>query len=131
MSIDFQDFLAVRVKLSNILLFLGFAVLWHLIFSSQGLYRSRRIGLIKVEWWEVTKAVVLGTLFLAAVALFFKISAIDRTFLVTFFVLVLPATVIMRSSVRLFWAVLDRKDVIFATQSIVGCGPRGTLIGGN
>ena len=66
-SIDFQDFLAVRIKFSNILLFLGFSVIWHLIFISQGLYRSRRIGLIKVEWWEVTKAVVLGTLFLSAV----------------------------------------------------------------
>ena len=57
MSIDFQDFLAVRIKFSNILLFVGFAVLWHLIFISQGLYRSRRIGLIKVEWWDVTGVV--------------------------------------------------------------------------
>ena len=99
MSIDFQDFLAVRIKFSNILLFVGFAVIWHLIFTSQGLYRSRRIGLIKVEWWDVTKAVVLGTLLLSAVTLFFKISAINRTFLATFFAVVLPATVIMRSSV--------------------------------
>src|SRR5690348_4259392 len=80
-SIDFEHFLAVRIKFSNILLFLGFAVIWHLIFCSQGLYRSRRIGLIKVECWEVTKAVVLGMLLLSAVALFFRISAINRTFL--------------------------------------------------
>ena len=89
MSIDFQDFLAVRIKFSNILLFVGFSVIWHLIFISQGLYRSRRIGLIKVEWWDVTKAVVLGTLLLSAVTLFFKISAINRTFLATFFAVVL------------------------------------------
>ena len=100
-SVDFEQFLAVRVKLSNILLFIGFAIVWHLIFISQDLYRSRRIGLIKVEWWEVTKAVVLGTLLLSAVTLFFKISAINRTFLATFFVVVLPATVIMRSSLRI------------------------------
>ena len=129
MSIDFQDFLAVRIKFSNILLFLGFSVIWHLIFISQGLYRSRRIGLIKVEWWEVTKAVVLGTLLLSAVTLFFKISAINRTFLATFFAVVLPATVIMRGSVRIVLGGVRQRGRNLRNAVIVGCGPRGTLIG--
>ena len=129
MSIDFQDFLAVRIKFSNILLFVGFAIVWHLIFTSQGLYRSRRIGLIKVEWWDVTKAIVLGTLLLSAATLFFKISAINRTFLATFFAVVLPATVIMRSSVRLLLGGIRQKGRNLRNAVIVGCGPRGTLIG--
>jgi len=129
MSIDFQDFLAVRIKFSNILLFVGFSVIWHLIFTSQGLYRSRRIGLIKVEWWDVTKAVVLGTLLLSAVTLFFKLSAINRTFLATFFAVVLPATVIMRSSVRLLLGGIRQKGRNLRNAVIVGCGPRGALIG--
>jgi len=109
MSIDFEQFLAVRIKFLNILLFLGFAVLWHLVFISQGLYRSRRMGLIKVEWWDVTKAVVLGTLFLAAIALLFRITAINRTFLSTFFFLVLLATVTMRSSLRIILSGVRQK----------------------
>jgi len=129
MSMDVEQFLAVRVKLSNILLFVGFAVIWHLNFCSQGLYRSRRIGLIRVEWWEVTKAVVLGTLLLAAFALLFRMSAIGRTFLVTFFVVVLPATVIMRSGLRFVLGGVRQKGRNLRNALIVGCGPRGARIG--
>ena len=56
------EFLAVRVKVSNAFLFLGFMLAWHLIFRLRGLYRSRRIGLVVSEWWEIAKAVGLGTL---------------------------------------------------------------------
>jgi exopolysaccharide biosynthesis polyprenyl glycosylphosphotransferase len=129
MSMDFEQFLAVRIKLSNILLFIGFAVIWHLIFISQDLYRSRRIGLIKVEWWDVTKAVLLGTLVLAAIALLFRITAIGRTFLATFFVLVLLATVIMRSSLRIVLGGVRQRGRNLRKAVIVGCGPRGALIG--
>ena len=129
MSMDFDQFLAVRVKLSNILLFVGFALFWHLIFGSQGLYRSRRIGLIRVEGWEVTKAVVLGTLFLAAFALLFRMSAIGRTFLVTFFAVVLPATVLMRSGLRFVLGGIRQKGRNLRNAVIVGCGPRGARIG--
>ncbi len=129
MNIDFQDFLAVRIKFSNILLFVGFSVIWHLIFTSQGLYRSRRIGLIKVEWWDVTKAVVLGTLLLSAITLFFKLSAINRTFLATFFAVVLPATVIMRGSLRIVLGGVRQRGRNLRNAVIVGCGPRGTWIG--
>ena len=117
------------IKFSNILLFVGFAIIWHLIFCSQGLYRSRRIGLIKVEWWDVTKAVVLGALFLSAVTLLFKISAINRTFLVTFFALVYPATLAMRSGFRFFLGGVRERGRNLRNAVIVGCGPRGALIG--
>jgi len=129
MSMDVEEFLAVRVKLSNILLFIGFAVVWHLNFCAQGLYRSRRIGLIRVEWVEVTKAVLLGTLLLAALALLFRMSAIGRTFLVTFFAVVLPATVIMRSGLRFVLGGVRQKGRNLRNAVIVGCGPRGARIG--
>src|SRR6266705_6583361 len=128
-SMDFEEFLAVRVKLSDILLFIAFAVVWRLIFSSQGLYRSRRIGLIKVEWWEVTKAVVLGTFFLSAIALLFRVSAIGRTFLATFFVLVLLATTVMRGGLRFVLGGVRQKGRNLRNAIIVGCGPRGSWIG--
>jgi len=128
-GINFQEFLSVRVKLSNILLFVGFAVLWHLIFTSQGLYRSRRIGQIKVEWWDVTKAVVLGVLLLSCVTLIFTISAIDRNCLGVFFVMVLPAILAMRSGLRLFLGGVREKGRNLRKAVIVGCGPRGAWIG--
>ena len=129
MSIELEEFLAVRIKLSNILLFIGFAVIWHLIFCSQGLYRSRRIGLIKVEWWDLTKAIAFGAFFLSAVTLLFEISAINRTFLVTFFAVVYPATLAMRSGLRFFLGGVRERGRNLRNAVIVGCGHRGTLIG--
>ncbi len=129
MSMEFEEFLAVRVKLSNILLFIGFALIWHLNCSSQGLYRSRRIGLIRMEWWEVTKAVAFGTLLLAALALLFRMFAIGRTFLVTFFAVVLPATVAMRSGLRFILGGVRQKGRNLRNAIIVGCGQRGARIG--
>ena len=77
----------------------------------------------------MTKAVVLGTLLLSAATLFFKLSAINRTFLATFFAVVLPATVIMRSSVRIVLGGVRQKGRNLRNAVIVGCGPRGTRIG--
>src|SRR2546425_7210469 len=67
-SLNFENFLSVRIKLTNLLLFLCFAGAWYLIFRWHGLYRSRRIGQIKAEWWEVSKSVTLGTLLLSTIA---------------------------------------------------------------
>jgi exopolysaccharide biosynthesis polyprenyl glycosylphosphotransferase len=71
------EFLAVRIKLSNALLFMGFAVLWHVIFRARGLYRSRRIRLLVSEWWEIAKAVALGTV-LTRSALRFVLGEVRR-----------------------------------------------------
>ena len=128
-SMDYEQFLAVRLELSNILLFLGFALIWHLIFASHGLYRSPRIGLIRVEWWEVAKAVVLGTLCLASFVLLFRISAIHGTFLTTFFVLVLPATVIMHAGLRILLGGVRQRGRNLRNAVIVGCGERGASVG--
>src|SRR5439155_7501489 len=86
MSLNFDEFLSVRIRLTNLLLFLCFVVAWYLIFSWHGLYRSRRIGQIKAEWWEVTKCVTLGTLLLSIIAFLAHISAVNRTFLAAFFI---------------------------------------------
>lgn len=128
-DVNFEEFLSVRVKLSNLLLFICFVCAWHLIFRSYGLYRSRRIGQIRAEWWEVTKGVVLGTFLLAAVALLADFSAVNRTFLSTFFFLSLFLTLGMRSSLRLVLADAQRKGRNLRNTVIVGCGRRGASLG--
>ncbi len=46
----------MRVKLSNLLVFLGLFYFWHLIFSAFGLYGSRRLGDRKEEAVVALKA---------------------------------------------------------------------------
>jgi len=122
-------FLAVRVKVSNFLLFVGLLVTWHLIFRAQGLYQSRRIALLASEWWEVAKAVALGTLVLALVALLADLQAVDRTFLGVFFAAVLSATVLTRTLLRLGLGEVRRRGRNLRNVVIVGCGPRGARLG--
>jgi len=123
------EFLAVRIKLSNALLFLGFAALWHVIFRARGLYRSRRIGLLVSEWWDIAKAVALGTLIFAGLALVLRLVAVDRRFLTVFFVVGLVGTVLTRSALRVVLGEVRRKGRNLRNLVIVGCGPRGARLG--
>ena len=122
-------FLAVRIKLSNTLLFMGFVLLWHVIFRAHGLYRSRRIGLLVSEWWDLAKAVALGTLILAGLAVVLRLVAVDRRFLAVFFVAGLVGTVLTRSALRLVLGEVRRKGRNLRNLVIVGCGPRGARLG--
>ncbi len=80
-----DEFLTVRVKLVNFVFFAGFAVLWNIIFGAFGLYRSRRVGLMTTEWWDVAKAVAVGTLILSGLGLVFDFTAVNRGFIAAFF----------------------------------------------
>jgi exopolysaccharide biosynthesis polyprenyl glycosylphosphotransferase len=126
---SFEEFLSARVRLTNLLLFLCFAIGWYLIFSWHGLYRSRRIGQIKAEWWEVIKSVTLGTLLLSTIAFVTQISAINRTFLAAFFVTSLIATLLMRTALRFALVGARRKGRNLRNVVIVGSGPKGESLG--
>jgi exopolysaccharide biosynthesis polyprenyl glycosylphosphotransferase len=123
------EFLSVRVKVSNFLLFFGFMIAWHLIFRLRGLYLSRRIGLLVSEWWAVAKAVALGTLLLAALGLLLKLEAVDRGFLVLFFSVSLAGTILTRSLLRLLLGEVRRRGRNLRNLVIVGCGTRGARLG--
>lgn len=123
------EFLSVRVKISNALLFLGFVLAWHLIFRVRGLYRSRRIGLLVSEWWDVARAVALGTLLLSGLALLLRLDAVDRSFLLIFFVASLVGTILTRSLLRMFLGEARRRGRNLRNLVIVGCGPRGARLG--
>jgi exopolysaccharide biosynthesis polyprenyl glycosylphosphotransferase len=126
---SFDAFLSARVRLTNLLLFLAFAVCWYLIFSWHGLYRSRRIGQIKAEWWEVIKSVTVGTLLLSTIAFIIQLSAINRTFLATFFIVSLITTLMMRTALRFVLVGARRKGRNLRNAVIVGSGPKGASLG--
>jgi exopolysaccharide biosynthesis polyprenyl glycosylphosphotransferase len=123
------DFLAVRIKLSNALLFMAFAVLWHVIFRVRGLYRSRRVSLLTSEWWDITKAVTLGTLVLAAMGVVLHLIAVDRRFLAVFLGAGLGFTILTRTVLRLLLGEVRRRGRNLRNLVIVGCGPRGARLG--
>jgi exopolysaccharide biosynthesis polyprenyl glycosylphosphotransferase len=86
-SVSFAEFFAMRVKVGNFLIFSGVLVVWHLLFSSCGLYASRRLSRRSAEIVDTLKATFFATLLLGAGAVVFRIKMATPTFLVTFWVI--------------------------------------------
>ncbi|MBZ5516207.1 MAG: sugar transferase [Acidobacteriia bacterium] len=86
------EFLSMRIKVQNFILFSGLLLGWRLIFSGMHLYDSRRAsGEIKAA--DGIKAVSVSTLFLGALALLFDIRLVDPIFLLTFWISAMSAVV--------------------------------------
>jgi exopolysaccharide biosynthesis polyprenyl glycosylphosphotransferase len=99
-NVTFGQFLAMRIKMQNFLLFTGFVLAWHGIFSSLGIYSSKRF----TSWWneavDITKAVSLGTLVLAVMSLVFNIRMVTPTSLLIFWTANCLITILSRLILR-------------------------------
>lgn len=123
------EFLSIRVKVGNILMFLGFALCWMGIFEAFGLYRSRRISPLLALWWDVLKATVMGTLLLPAVSMVLSLEAVDRTFVLAFFAAAFLSTGLARTWIRFALGEARRQGRNLRNLVIVGAGPRGARVG--
>src|SRR5258708_22723811 len=63
------EFFEMRVKLGNLILFLSFLLVWHLLFTVFGLYGSKRMSKRGEEVRDIAGATTLGTIVIAAAAL--------------------------------------------------------------
>lgn len=61
-TLSFTDFLALRIKLGNFVLFTVLIFIWHLILTMCGLYESKRLSTRRSELIDVLRAVTLATL---------------------------------------------------------------------
>jgi exopolysaccharide biosynthesis polyprenyl glycosylphosphotransferase len=123
------DFFVVRIKIVNFAFVIGFALVWHLIFSFFGLYRSRRAGVLSSDWLAVLKAVSVGTLVLSGLAPILDFSAVNREFVITFFVVALVSTIASRTFLKVVLGGVRRNGRNLRNLVIVGCGPRGAEFG--
>lgn len=79
-----SEFLSMRVKLSNCVIFAVILLAWYGLFHSCGLYKSRRFSSKEADIFNVAKAVGLATACLAVGAAMFPITMVTLRFL-TFF----------------------------------------------
>ncbi len=82
--VPFEEFLSIRVKLSNCVIFAVFLLFWHGLLHSYGLYQSNRVATRAENVLEAMKAMGLSTACLAAGAVLFQISLVTPLFLVLF-----------------------------------------------
>lgn len=82
--VSIAEFLSIRVKLSNCVIFVAFLFVWHLLLQSHGLYRSKRVPTREADILEAMKAIAVSTACLAAGAVLFHISLVTPRFLILF-----------------------------------------------
>jgi exopolysaccharide biosynthesis polyprenyl glycosylphosphotransferase len=121
---SFAAILSMRVKLLNVLVFVGLFHIWHLIFSSFGLYGSRRLGDRKSEALAVLKATSAATLVFGFAAALLQARTITPAFLALFWIAATLTTTLSRLALREFLkrARLRRRNL--RHMLIVGTNPR-------
>lgn len=85
-SVSIERLLAVRVKLSDCVIFALALLASHAMFVLCGIYESRRLSTKFAEVIDVLKAVTLATFSLALVAVLFRVKLMTPGFFVLFFV---------------------------------------------
>lgn len=118
------EFFSMRVKLSNLLLFLSFMLVWHILFNVFGLYGSKRLSRRRDEFRDIVAATTLGTFVIALTALVFQIWVVNRIFLVLFWLLTTGAVILSRVLIRATLAYARRRGHNARNLLIIGTNPR-------
>jgi len=123
-SIGLEQFLSLRVKLSNCLTFASILLTWHIIFSLCGLYESKRLSARRVEIVDGLKASSLSSALLAVIAEFFRIRMITPRFLVIFWLISSFLLLTSRLMLRPLLAGLRRRGHNLRHMLVLGTNSR-------
>jgi exopolysaccharide biosynthesis polyprenyl glycosylphosphotransferase len=83
-SLTFDQFLEMRLKVGNFILFFGMLIIWHSIFTGFRLYHSRRLDSKKSEIKDLLKASLAATLVLVVFSYLFNITMVNPLFIAVF-----------------------------------------------
>jgi exopolysaccharide biosynthesis polyprenyl glycosylphosphotransferase len=118
------QFLSMRVKLQNLLIFLALLWAWNIIFTRLGLYDSKRLSTRLAELTDVIKATSLGTLFIATTGFLLKFSMISPSFIVIFWLLTTFVAIGSRLVLRTWLRYIRAKGKNSHNMLIVGTNRR-------
>ena len=97
---SFKSLFALRIRLPNFAIFIGFMIAWHMIFSFFKLYHSRRLSSVHEEVSDIIKATTTGTAILFFDASIFNIMVITPAFLLFFWMSTTLSTTVGRLVLR-------------------------------
>jgi len=121
---SFAQFLTIRVKVQNLVLLGSLLLLWHIIFSSFGLYQSKRLSDRRTERIDLVKATSCGTLCMGIAAFLLQIKMIDRLFLVVFWGVATILALLSRVVLRYTLGRIRTHNRNLRYMLIVGANPR-------
>ncbi len=120
----FQELLAMRFKLSNFAIFLGFMISWHAIFSFFGLYHSHRLSSVHQETIDITRATFAGSVLLLVGSFVFNVRLATPDFLAFFWASTTLGAIISRMAIRSAVTQLRRRGRNLRNMLIVGANNR-------
>lgn len=129
-NISIAQFFSIRVKLQNLIIFMGLLILWHVLFSIFGLYTSRRMSSRAAESADVAKATTLGSLGLWAAGALFHITMASPPFLLAFLIMSTGMLVCSRLALRMVLAQARLRGRNSRNVLIVGTSRRAVEFAG-
>ena len=123
-GISLEQFLSIRVKLSNCVTFGSVLLTWHVIFSLCGLYKSKRLTARHVEIMDVFKATTIASALLAVLGELIRMKMIMPRFLASFWFMSTLFLIMSRLLVRPLLASLRRRGRNLRYMLIVGTNSR-------
>lgn len=130
-GVPFTQFLSIRIKISNIILFIGFALAWYSLLSISGAYFVRRLIPWKEEVKDIFRATTLGTFLLLLISVIFKVELITPMFLVIFWFLTSSVGILSRIAVEFIMIKLWLRGIHLQNAVIVGSNPRAVRFAKN
>ena len=123
-SLSFQQFLSLRIKLSNFAIMAVTVYLWHFIFAMCGLYESKRLSTRREETVGELKATTLSTMCLLLVSASLSIHLMTPSFLALFWAISSCGMLVGRAVLRRFLTGLRLRGRNLRNILILGTNPR-------
>ncbi|MGD0512885.1 MAG: sugar transferase [Terriglobales bacterium] len=120
----FTHFLEMRIKLQNVIVFLGLLWIWYLIFCSLGLYGSKRLVSRRAEALDTMKATTLAALVLGIASYVMHFRMVTPGFLVLFWGFSTFVAVSSRVAIRTYLRRLRVRGQNLRNMLIVGSNQR-------
>jgi exopolysaccharide biosynthesis polyprenyl glycosylphosphotransferase len=123
-AVSFAQFLGLRVRLSDVLIFLTLLGFWNFNFAVLGLYRSKRMATITGEAFDCVKATTLCALVLAAASFLLHFQWVTPSFILVFWGISTGLVVLSRLVVRTVLRRLRVHGRDSRNMLIIGSNPR-------
>lgn len=124
---SFADFLAIRVKVRNFVIFAGFLVVWNIIFRLLGLYDSRRLSGQKNEVLDIVKGTTFAVGSVCIAAFLFRLKIVTPLFVLALWFISSVTFVSSRLVARYLLSQARVRGRNLREMLIVGTNPRAVL----
>jgi len=121
---SFSEFLSLRIKLQNFVVFFVLLWIWNSIFMMLGLYNSKRLAGRKAEAIDIIKATSLSALVLGAASVIIGFHMVTATFVAVFWVCSTAVIVGTRLAIRTYLRHLRKRGRNLRNMLIVGTNRR-------